>query len=308
MDDPEALCTTDPDPVWGLCAAIFTHQGECPASEGCVMADSSGGDGTGDDECATCMAECAAEPPETVTYTDTTLCTLTSSDASFDNTGSCVVTPQGYTTTDTTLCTLTGSTDFGTTPGSCAQNSQTTHDCTYVAGVSNAAGDGWTVWDACTSSAVPTVACSYVAGVYSDADGDGTFDTVDTADSCTSITISSFDEVQTVEFCLDVCPCDTGGGAGGGECHCSDGFSADQASCEAASTGNWWTDEVAAVPEMCSDGTTTDQAECEAAGNAWAWAEDPIPGGCSDGHSPDQASCEWHAWECDGDQGGPPEW
>ena len=47
--------------------------------------------------------------------------------------------------------------------------------------------------DSCTSSAVPTVACAYVAGMYSDADGDGTFDTVDTADSCTSY------EVQPVE-------------------------------------------------------------------------------------------------------------
>eukprot|EP01045_Picozoa_sp_COSAG04_P017487 COSAG04_NODE_1549_length_6380_cov_5.164305_4_plen_107_part_00 len=60
-------------------------------------------------------------------------------------------------------------------------------------------------------------------------------------------------------------------------CTCSDGVSADQATCEAASTGNSWTDGVAGVA-----------------------------GACSDGHSSDQASCEWHTWECEDD--GPPEW
>ena len=57
---------------------------------------------------------------------------------------------------DTASCTLTGTSDFGVTPGTCVA----------------------------IDAAVTT--CTYVAGAYSDSDGDGSPDTADSADSCTS--------------------------------------------------------------------------------------------------------------------------
>jgi hypothetical protein len=81
----------------------------------------------------------------------------------------CVATVAGdtvVTTTDATACVLTGTADFGVTPGSCAD----------------------------ADSAVAT--CAYVAGTYSDADLDGTPDTEDTADSCTSTTTRAADHTD----------------------------------------------------------------------------------------------------------------
>ena len=65
---------------------------------------------------------------------------------------------QTVTPTATANCVLTGTADFGVTPGSCA-----------VSG---------------------TATCAYVAGAYSDSDSDGTSDTEDTSDSCTSTTVA----------------------------------------------------------------------------------------------------------------------
>ena len=106
----------------------------------------------------------------TITTEDTTLCTLTSSDSSFDNTGSCaptgatatceyvdgVYTPATVTLEDATLCTLVTSTDYGTTPGSCSAAGATA-TCAYVAGTPNSNVDGWETPDSCTSTLVQTV-------------------------------------------------------------------------------------------------------------------------------------------------------
>ena len=85
---------------------------------------------------------------------------------------------------------------------------------------------------------------------------------------------------------------------GSGGCTCSDGFSADQASCEAAWRGNTWT------AAWCSNGWAADQTSCEGAGETWA------AGMClPDTQFSDEWSCSFHTWECgDDNQGGPPEW
>ena len=60
----------------------------------------------------------------------------------------------------------------------------------------------------------------------------------------------------------------------------------------------------------CSDDVFADQASCEAAstGNVWTAGFAGVAGTCSDGQSSDQASCEWHTWECGDEEEGPPEW
>ena len=135
---------------------------------------------------ATIEAEVAATGA-TVTETDTTNCALTSGDTDFDaaTDGSCADTASAVATcayvdgvyavtsdsctstlvaptvatTDTSLCTLDPSDDLGVTPGTCA-------------------------------NVGATATCAYVAGTYSDTSGDGTLDTIDTADSCTSTLVA----------------------------------------------------------------------------------------------------------------------
>eukprot|EP01045_Picozoa_sp_COSAG04_P001330 COSAG04_NODE_43_length_31842_cov_15.704848_21_plen_1022_part_00 len=144
---------------------------------------------------------------QTVTTGDQVRCTLSSGDADFDAStqGSCAVTDTGS-ASDTTLCALTSSEDTFDDTGTCvAADEQTTHTCTYVNGVySDLDGDGMADTvdepDSCTSATIPTVTCTYVDGVYSDVDGDGAADTVVTGDSCRSTTIAAA-EVTTPDSC-----------------------------------------------------------------------------------------------------------
>ena len=136
---------------------------------------------------------------------------------------------------DTTQCTLTETTDFGVTPGSCAAADSSVATCAYAPGVFSASGRVDTVDtpDSCTSTVVPVVTladtthctlsptanfgvtpgtcsdsdgsvatCAYVAGAYSDADSDGTLDTIDTADSCTSTLVATVTPADTTHCTL----------------------------------------------------------------------------------------------------------
>jgi hypothetical protein len=210
-----------PDGVSGSCAVSAAGAAVLPAPVTCTYLPNA--DAYRVDDCETwhgSIVTCAERNRPTLSFGSgpkpDTLVTP-------DSCTSTVVADGTVTTSDTDACVLTSSTDFGVTPGSCAAVDVDTALCAYVPGKFSASGvpNSVDVADTCTSTMVSgvtaadttlctltgttdfgvtpgscadagvTAACVYVAGEYSDANGDGTPDQEDTADSCTSTLLSA---------------------------------------------------------------------------------------------------------------------